>query len=132
MEASDSLIHRIPHGSMESVVSVINSAYSRGVKGLLFATNSLAQAGMREICHNGWRIPEDFMIGAFDSNDAFELEMLDIVYVQQPAAQFGYEVVDLMMKVLDNKHRKNDDTQTRIILNPHLVEKHPHRFLEEN
>lgn len=127
IEIDDASIHRIPHENIDRMPAIVGGAMQRGVKGLLFATNRLAQAGLREICRNGWRIPEDFMIAAFDTNDAFELDMIDIIYIQQPAAQFGSEVVDLMMKMIETKERKSDDgSQTRIILNPHLVEKHPH------
>lgn len=122
----DSMIHRIPYGEMDKMASVISGAYSRGVDGLLFATNTLVQTGLREICSKGLRVPEDFRIAAFDTNDAFELDMMDIIYIQQPASQFGTEVVDLMMKAIDDKVKKdNEGLQTRIILNPRLVEKHP-------
>lgn len=120
----DSMIHRISHEDMDKISGVISSAHSRGVDGLLFATNSLVQYGLREICRNRWHVPDDFRIAAFDSNDAFELDMLDIIYIQQPASQFGTEVVDLMIKSIENKDSKNNEgSQTRIILNPRLIEK---------
>lgn len=133
VQVHDSMIHRIPHENTDRMASIIDGAMQRGVNGLLFATNTLAQAGLREICRNGWRVPEDFRIAAFDTNDAFELDMIDIAYIRQPASQFGSEAVDLMMKNIETKEHKSDPgSLTRIILNPLLVEKHPFLLIEEN
>lgn len=123
--ADDCIIHRISHGNIESISGIMEDIRARGVEGILFATNTLAQAGLKEIYHDGSRNPGNLKIAAFDTNDAFELGMMDITYIRQPSSQFGTEVVDMMMKIIDNrKNKSNNRSNTRVILNPQLVERH--------
>lgn len=119
--ASTVLIHRVSHKKLDRISNVIVSARNRGVDGLFFATNTLALAGLKEINRFGWRVPGDFRVATFDSSDAFELDMIDIVYIQQPAEQFGKEVVDMMMKAIES--RDSAVPITRVVLTPTLVEK---------
>lgn len=115
---NEPLIHWISHDNIALMGKIIDNALARGVDGLIFATNTLALSGLKHLKLIGMQIPEDIHIAAFDTNDAFDLEMLDICYVQQPINQFGTEVIDLIMK-----HIYSDQIipQTKITLNPRIV-----------
>lgn len=117
--ASEGMIYRIRHDRFDTISQVIIDAKERGVEGLLFATNSLALSGLRVISRNGWKIPEDFAVATFDGNDAFEINNLEIAYIQQPIAQFGTEAVDLLLKNVELK--TGTLSPTRIILSPKLI-----------
>lgn len=112
-------IVRIPHDDTSKLKEYIKSTAERGVEGILFATNTLAVAGIKEIYRNGYSIPEDFMIASFDSNDIFDLSLIDVNYVSQPVEKFGREAVDLMMRDIDKG--KDRTGKTKISLNSELI-----------
>lgn len=117
---SECQIHRVRHDHLDRIAEIILSAKERGTEGLVFATNTLAIAGLREISHNGWRIPQDFAVATFDSNEAFDINNTDIAYVRQPIEQFGTEALDLLIKSIEKSDKPM--SHTRIILTPELVE----------
>lgn len=118
--ASGCAIHRLRHDKLDRIGEIITDARRRGVEGLVFATNTLAIAGLKEITRNGWCMPQDFAIACFDGHEAFDINNIDVVYVRQPIEQFGSEALDLLMKSI----RQEDKTasHTRIILTPELVD----------
>ena len=117
--ATECTIHRLRFGKLERMTEIIRSAKEHGVEGLVFATNTLSIAGLKEITRNGLRIPEDFFVSTFDCNEAFEITNTDIAYVQQPVEQFGSEAIDLLIRVIEQKEKPM--IHTRIILSPELV-----------
>lgn len=108
-------VHRLPHDELEGLADYIREAAEEGVEGLLFATNTLAIAALKEIHRQGLSVPEDFMIASFDSNDIFDLGMVDVAYVKQPIEQFGRESVDLMMKRIERGCDNKTKTQITLI-----------------
>lgn len=120
--SSDGAIHRLSHGQMGMMQDIISGAKERGAEGLLFATNALALAGLKEISRKGWNIPGDFAVATFDGNDAFDINNTEIAYIQQPIAQFGTEAVDMLLKSIERKANEEPLSSTRIILAPTLVE----------
>lgn len=118
----ESAIHRLRFGKLDRMKDIIQSAKDRAVDGLIFATNTLSISGLKEIAHSGLRIPEDFWVSTFDSNEAFEINNTDIAYVKQPIEQFGTEAIDLLIKLISQKNKPL--IHTRIILSPELVINH--------
>lgn len=118
--ASGCRIHRVRHDRIARICEIVREAKERGVEGLVFATNTLAIAGLKEIAHNGWRLPQDFAVATFDSNEAFDIHNTDIAYVRQPIDQFGSEALDLLIKSIEQKDKSM--SHTRIVLTPQLVE----------
>lgn len=117
----DGAIHRLDHGGLDDIGHIIKDARERGTEGLLFGSNTLALAGLKEISHNGWTIPDDFAVAMFDGNEIFEVYNTDIPYIQQPKAQFGREAVDMLLRSIECKAKGEPLTSTRIILAPQLV-----------
>lgn len=119
--ASGCQIHRVRHDKISRISEIIRDAKERGIEGLVFATNTLAIAGLKEISRNGWRLPQDFAVTTFDSNEAFDINNTDIAYIRQPIEQFGTEALDLLIKSIEQKDKPT--SHTRIILTPELVER---------
>ena len=113
-------IHRFRHDKLDRIREVIEDIRSRKVEGLVFATNSLAIAGMKEIARIGLRIPQDIAIACFDSNEAFDINNMDVAYIRQPIEQFGTESINLLIRTIEQQDKPA--SITRIILTPELVE----------
>lgn len=124
---NESLIHWISYDNIQTMREIVANAVSRGVEGLVFATNTLALAGLKALKEMNVEIAKDIQVAAFDSNDAFELEMLDINYVVQPIDQFGIEAVDLIMKLINNESKSLQ--HTKITLSPCIVSTDANRML---
>ncbi len=128
--ASECMIHRLRFGKLERMSEIILSAKNRGVDGLVFATNTLSMAGLKEITRNGLHIPEDFQVSTFDGNEAFDINNTEIAYVRQPIEQFGSEAIDLLIRSIEQKDKSM--FHTRIILTPELIKNHKIPITEMN
>ena len=69
---------------------------------------------------NGWRVPQDFAMACFDSNEAFDIYKTAVAYVRQPIEQFGTEALDLLIKNIEQKDQPINSI--RIVLTPEIVE----------
>jgi len=111
-------IHHLRHDRMNRIGDAIREAKERGVEAFLFATNSLALAGLTAIVRSGWRVPQDLAIACFDTDEMFDIYDTTTAYVQQPIERFGSEALELLIKHIEEK-----DVQscTRVVLQPKIV-----------
>lgn len=113
-------IHHLRHDKLGRVEEIICDAKKRGVEAFVFATNTLATSGLTAIFRNGWRVPQDFAMACFDSNEAFDIYKTAVAYVRQPIEQFGTEALDLLIKSIEQQDKPL--SCTRIVLTPEIVE----------
>lgn len=112
-------IHHLGHGNIHLIDDIIADAKTRGVEALVFATNTLAIAGMKAIASRGWQIPSDFAMACFDGNEIFDVYDTAVTYVRQPIDKFGSESFERLMKLIENRGKRHDCI--RITLAPEVV-----------
>ena len=66
-------IHHLRHDKLGKIDEIVRDAKMRNVEAFVFATNTLAANGLTAIFRNGWRVPQDFAMACFDSNEAFDI-----------------------------------------------------------
>ena len=125
--AENTVIHRLRHDKLAKIEDIIREARQRRVEAFLFATNTLAGQGLSAIFRNGWRVPQDFAIACFDTNEAFDIYKTAIAYVRQPIERFGTDALDLLIKSIEQ--RDEPGSSTRIVLTPEIVESTPEEVL---
>lgn len=113
-------IHRLRHNHLGKMRELIMDLHARGVEGVLFATNTLAMAGLKAIAQAGLRIPQDLRVATFDNVETFDAGAMEITFVRQPIAQFSREAFDLLIKSIDRKEKSQG--RMHIVLNPEVVE----------
>ena len=112
-------IHRLKYKNIpDQMEKVVTEAVNKGAEALVFATNTLAIAGMKTLCKHNLRVPDDIAVVCFDSSEAFELYHTTVTYLKQPVEQFGQEALDLLVKAIGQKEQTKCST---ITLNPELV-----------
>lgn len=115
-------IHHLRHDKLNWMEKVVRDAKKRGVEAFVFATNTLATVGLTTIFRNGWRIPQDFAMACFDSNEAFDIYKTAVAYVRQPIERFGTEALDLLMKTIAQKDRaERSASSSRVVLTPEIA-----------
>ena len=122
-KGENATIHHLRHDKLAKIEDIIRDARQRRVEAFLFATNTLAGQGLSAIFRNGWRVPQDFAIACFDTNEAFDIYKTAIAYVRQPIEQFGTEALDLLIKSIEQRDKPGNCT--RIVLTPEIVESAP-------
>ena len=123
----NAVIHHLRHDKFAKIEEIIREARQRRVESFLFATNTLAGQGLSAIFRNGWRVPQDFAIACFDTNEAFDIYKTAIAYVRQPIERFGTEALDLLIKSIEQRDKPG--SCTRIVLTPEIVESAPEEAL---
>lgn len=123
----NAVIHHLRHDKFAKIEEIIREARQRRVEAFLFATNTLAGQGLSAIFRNGWRVPQDFAIACFDTNEAFDIYKIAIAYVRQPIERFGTEALDLLIKSIEQRDKPG--SCTRIVLTPEIVESLPEEAL---
>lgn len=115
-------IHHLRHDKLDWIEKVIRDAKKRGIEAFVFATNTLATAGLTTMFRNGWQVPRDFAMACFDSNEAFDIYKTAVAYVRQPIERFGTEALDLLMKAIAQKDRADRSAScARIVLAPEIL-----------
>ncbi len=110
--------HRFPRNcSREKALKTYRSAQERGVEALVFATNTLALAGMADMYAAG--INKNFGIACFGHNDAFDIFDNEVIYARQPAQAFSKAVVGKIMDLMEGAPAV---TGERIILNSEIIQ----------
>ena len=125
--SENAVIHHLRHDKFAKIEEIIREARQRRVEAFLFATNTLAGQGLSAIFRNGWRVPQDFAIACFDTNEAFDIYETAIAYVRQPIERFGTEALDLLIKSIEQRDKPG--SCTRIVLTPEIVESAPEEAL---
>lgn len=87
------------------------------IDALLFATNSLAVAGIKKMMEMNIRVPEKVAIISFDQSDAFDFFYSPITYVNQSIKEIGQEAVKLAISMMTDDSRK----ATRLLIESKLV-----------
>ncbi len=79
------------------------------VDAFLFATNSLAVAGLKRINQYGIKVPDELAIISFDESDAFDFFYSPVTYVSQSIADIGREAVKLDINRMEGKTKKTSE-----------------------
>lgn len=90
----------------------------------LFATNSLAVLGLKEIVKRKLTVPDDLGVVAFDESEAFDFFYSPITYIDQTTSRIAKEAVKLIMKQLssmEKEEKERTDIVSHIIIDPKLV-----------
>jgi len=72
--------------------------------GVMFSTNSISLAGVRELMKDGIEIGMQMEIVCFDKNEGFEFLPIPISYIMQPITEIGRMAADLLMEQIVNKN----------------------------
>jgi LacI family transcriptional regulator len=73
------------------------------IDAMLFATNSLAVAGIKKMIQMKIRVPEQVAIISFDQSDAFDFFHSPISYVNQSIKEIGEEAVKLVINMINSE-----------------------------
>lgn len=89
----------------------------------LFATNSLAINGLKEINKRKLSVPEDLGIISFDESDAFDFFYCPLTYINQSTERIGKEAVRILMNQLEEKPGKTntDSDTTQLVIDAQLI-----------
>lgn len=92
-------------------------APAQDIDAVLFATNSLAVAGIKKMIELKVKVPEQVAIISFDESDAFDFFYSPITYVNQSVRDIGQEAVNLAINMIDSEMRK----PSRLLIESKLV-----------
>ena len=108
IRSKSSWLLEVPYHNMENEISEKMDALLNRlqVDAFLFATNSLAVAGLKKINEYGIRVPEELAIISFDESDAFDFFYSPVTYVSQSITDIGKEAVKLSIARMENKVKK--------------------------
>jgi len=84
---------------------------------LIFATNSLAVAGLKKINELGIKVPEELAIISFDENEAFDFFYSPITYINQSVSSIGIGAVQLVIKKINGIATKT----ATVVIDPQLI-----------
>lgn len=98
----------------DAVTTLINEP--NGMDGILFATNTIAMTGIKQVLKLKLRIAEDIHVVCFDKSDAFDFMPVFIPYIHQPIEKIGRLSAHLLIRQIEEKeikegviHRLNAD-----------------------
>jgi LacI family transcriptional regulator len=119
IRANKNWLCKINQVSLQKDVSAYISTLieSKEVDAFLFATNSLAIEGLKQINQRGIKVPEEIGIVAFDETDAFDLFYAPITYVKQNLAVIGQQAVKMLLK----KDKKDPKKLNEVIVEAKLI-----------
>jgi LacI family transcriptional regulator len=87
------------------------------VDAVMFASNSLAVAGLKEILGYHVHVPDQLAIISFDESDVFDFFYSPLTYVSQSLGEIGKEAVQLAAERIKQQPKKS----IRKIVHPKLV-----------
>lgn len=79
------------------------------VKGIFFATNTLAVYGLKYIDELNYRIPRDVAIVSFDEGEAFDFFYCPLTHIKQPLKEMGEKAVKLLIKNIEEPERRVEE-----------------------
>jgi len=100
VQASYSNIVSDVHRGLSALLQPLN------IDAVLFATNSLAVAGLKKIDELGIRIPAALATISFDESDVFDFFYSPLTYVSQSVADMGREAVLLVVGRIMHSRKK--------------------------
>lgn len=93
-------------------------ACENGIDAIVFATNYLTRAGLRELKAKNVNIPEEVAVVSFDEFSAFDLVDPPISSIKQPVEQIGKKAVSLLLDEIEGVNHSNE---AQIVLNTKLL-----------
>ena len=75
----------------------------KDMDGILFATNTIAMTGIKQLLNLKFRIEEDVHVVCFDKSDAFDFMPVFIPYIHQPIADMGRLASQLLIKQIEEE-----------------------------
>jgi len=93
----------------EKMEKFINS--NSEIDAILFATNSLAIAGISMLKNKGIKIPDDIGVVSFDDRELFEHHTPTITVLSQPVTQLANELIIRTLNLLDTKKENPEEFQ---------------------
>ncbi|MBT0812892.1 LacI family DNA-binding transcriptional regulator [Litoribacter ruber] len=97
------------------------------IDAILFATNSLAIAGLRVLRKKSIQVPEQLGVATFDDRELFELHTPSISVVSQPVADLAKELIKGTLKLLG--HPEDNTIRIRKSLSGTVI---PRKSTERN
>lgn len=92
---------------------------NKNIDAIFFATNYLTLKALEVLKNEDPRLMENLGLLTFDDNEFFGISSPTITAVSQPMMEMGSELMELMLKLLDNKDVK--DTPKKIVLDAQLI-----------
>jgi len=92
----------------EDMESIMNEALDQKTDrpdSFLFATNSLAIRGLREITRKGFRVPDDLGVVSFDESEALDFFYSPVTYINQTTENIAKEAVDILIRQLEENEK---------------------------
>jgi LacI family transcriptional regulator len=112
-------VHRIGYEGVDrSMAELMRSLDFNETDALIFATNSLSVAGVKEIHRMGFSISREIGVVAFDGSEAFDLYPVSIAYIKQPIEQFAQEALLRVVRQIEHP----ETLPTRLVLAPTFVD----------
>lgn len=91
---------------IEEVVDSINklTTMSPACDAIMFATETIAINGLKQINHLKLKVPKDVAVISFDDAEAFELFNCSITHAKQPLEEFGRMAVSTLIDIMAHKN----------------------------
>ena len=88
----------------EDIIDAITwlSQNRKDMDGVLFATNTIAMTGIKQMLRLNFRMGEDVFVVCFDKSDAFDFMPFFIPYIHQPIADMGRLAARLLIRKIEN------------------------------
>lgn len=87
---------------MENIMKSVLDKKTNAPDSFLFATNSLAVKGLKEISRRNIRVPKDLGIVSFDESEALDFFYSPVTFINQNTATIAKEAVNILMRQLEN------------------------------
>lgn len=112
------VVHNVNYNNInESMEELMRTMDFKEVDALLFATNSLAVAGIKTLGKLGIAIPDEVSVVVFDGSEAFDLYPISIAYIRQPISDFAQQALRLVIGQINDSEAEKES----IILQPAYV-----------
>lgn len=101
----EELVKRVRYKYMnEDIIGAITwlSQKRKDMDGVLFATNTIAMTGIKQLLNLDFVIGEDVHVVCFDKSDAFDFMPVFIPYIHQPIADIGRLASGLLIKQIED------------------------------
>lgn len=91
----------------------------------LFATNTLAINGLKEINKRNLQVPDNLGVISFDESDAFDFFYCPLTYINQSTEKIGKEAVRILMEQLEPTTEKNTENSltVQLIIDAQLIKR---------
>ncbi len=80
----------------------------KDMDGILFATNTIAMTGIKQLLNLNFRVEEDVHVVCFDKSDAFDFMPVFIPYIHQPIADMGRLASQLLIKQIEDEEQNEN------------------------